>query len=86
MTNQLQIYPACKPSDIRLLDGGINGFLRHEMLTYAPDAKYDQATSFKTGYEISFTRHFYKPMPMSPLEEIRPDILVLEKETGGVVG
>ena len=38
----------------------------------------------KVGYEISFTRYFYKPQPMRTLEEIRADILELEKETEGL--
>ena len=42
--------------------------------------------SVKTGYEISFTRYFYKPQPLRTLEEIRADILALEKETEGLLG
>jgi type I restriction enzyme M protein len=41
--------------------------------------------SVKTGYEISFTRYFYKPQPLRTLEEIRTDILALEKETEGLL-
>ena len=47
-----------------------------------PDAWYDPA-SIKIGYEISFTRDFYKPQPLRTLEEIRADILALERETEG---
>ena len=65
--------------------GGIETFLRREVLPYAADAWYDPA-SVKTGYEISFTRYFYKPKPMRSLEEIRADILALEKETQGLLG
>jgi type I restriction enzyme M protein len=64
--------------------GGIEAFLRREVLPYAPDAWYD-AESVKTGYEISFTRYFYKPQPMRTLEEIRADILALKKETEGLL-
>ena len=64
--------------------GGVEAFLRHEVLPYAPDAWY-QADSIKIGYEISFTRYFYKPKPMRTLEEIRADILKLEKETDGLL-
>ena len=39
----------------------------------------------KMGYEISFTRYFYKPKPMRTLEEIRADILALEKESEGLL-
>ena len=48
-----------------------------------PNLKLD---SLKVGYEISFTRYFYKPQPLRMLAEIRADILVLEKETEGLLG
>lgn len=38
-----------------------------------------------TGYEISFTRYFYKPAPLRTLEEIRADILARERETEGLL-
>ena len=65
-------------------EGGVEAFLRSEVLPYAPDAWYVPA-KVKVGYEISFTRHFYKPQPLRPLEEIRADILTLEQETGGLL-
>jgi len=68
-----------------LEEGGVEAFLRREVLPHAPDAWYDPE-SVKTGYEISFTRHFYKPQPLRTLEEIRADILALEKETAGLLG
>ena len=52
-----------------LEEGGIDAFLRREVLPYAPDAWYVPG-SVKTGYEISFTRYFYKPQPLRSLEEI----------------
>lgn len=67
-----------------LEEGGIEAFLRREVLPYAADAWYD-ADSIRTGYEISFTRYFYKPQPLRTLEEIRADILALEKETEGLL-
>jgi type I restriction enzyme M protein len=67
-----------------LEDGGIEAFLRREVLPYAADAWYVEET-VKIGYEISFTRHFYKPQPMRSLEEIRADILALEKKTEGLL-
>jgi type I restriction enzyme M protein len=54
-------------------------------MPYAPDAWYYPA-SVKVGYEISFTREFYKPRPLRSLEEIRADILALEQETEGLIG
>jgi len=65
-------------------EGGIAAFLRREVLPYADDAWYDPA-SVKIGYEISFTRYFYKPKPMRTLEEIRADIVALEEETKGLL-
>ena len=65
--------------------GGIEAFLRREVLPHAADAWYLSET-VKTGYEISFTRYFYKPQPLRTLEEIRADILALEKETEGLLG
>ena len=65
-------------------DGGIEAFLCREVLPYAPDAWYTP-DSVKVGYEISFTRHFYKPQPLRSLEEIRADILGLERETEGLL-
>ena len=56
-----------------LEDGGIEGFFRREVLPYAPDAWID-ASKTAIGYEISFTRHFYKPKPLRTLKEIETDI------------
>ena len=44
-----------------------------------------KADTTKIGYEISFTRHFYKPQPLRTLEEIRADILAIEKEAEGLL-
>ena len=65
-------------------EGGIKAFLRREVLPYAADAWY-RPESVKTGYEINFNRHFYKPQPMRTLEEIRSDILALEREARGLL-
>jgi len=67
------------------LEGGIEAFFQREVLPYAPDAWIDE-TKIKIGYEISFTRHFYKPEPLRTLDEIRADILALEQETDGLLG
>ena len=68
-----------------LEEGGIEAFIEREVLPYAADAWY-VPDSVKTGYEISFTRYFYKPQPLRTLEEIRADILALEMETEGLLG
>ena len=64
--------------------GGIEAFIRREVLPHAADAWYDPE-SVKTSYEVSFTRYFYKPQPLRSLDEIRADILALEKETEGLL-
>ena len=67
-----------------LEEGGIEAFVRREVLPYGPDAWYDPEGA-KVGYEISFTRHFYKPQPLRTLKEIRADIVALEQETKGLL-
>ncbi len=64
-------YPAYKPSGVAWLGDVPTHW-------YVPD-------SVKVGYEISLTRHFYKPQPLRTLEEIRADILALERETEGLL-
>ena len=67
-----------------LEEGGIDAFMRREVIPYAPEAWYIPK-DVKTGYEISFTRHFYKPQPMRPIAEIRADIMSLERESEGML-
>ena len=67
-----------------LEDGGIEAFIRREVLPYTPDAWIKEEAT-KIGYEISFTRHFYKPQPLRTLEEISADIIAIEKEAEGLL-
>ncbi len=67
-----------------LEEGGIEAFFEREVLPHVPDAWIDSSAT-KVGYEISFTRYFYKPQPMRTLKEIRADIEALEKETEGLL-
>ncbi len=67
-----------------LEEGGIHAFIAREVLPYAPDA-WIKEDATKIGYEISFTRHFYQPKPLRTLEEIRADILAVEKEAEGLL-
>jgi hypothetical protein len=67
-----------------LEEGGVEGFFRREVLPHVPDAWVDDAAT-RIGYDISFTRYFYKPQPLRTLEEIRADILALERETEGLL-
>ncbi|GGK13760.1 type I restriction-modification system subunit M [Luteimonas terricola] len=67
-----------------LEEGGIEAFIRREVLPYTPDAWIVEADT-KVGYEISFTRHFYKPPVLRSLAQISADILALEQETEGLL-
>lgn len=67
-----------------LEEGGVEAFVRREVLPYVPDAWID-AKSTKIGYEVSFTRYFYKPQQLRTLEEIRVDIEKIEKESDGLL-
>lgn len=65
-------------------DGGIEGFFKEEVLPYVEDAWIDESRT-RIGYEISFTKYFYKPVKLRSLEEIVEDIKALEKETDGLL-
>ena len=67
-----------------LEDGGIEAFIRREVLPYTPDAWIKEDVT-KIGYEVSFTRHFYKPQPLRTLDEIAADILAIEREAEGLL-
>lgn len=67
-----------------LEDGGIEAFIRREVLPYAPGA-WIKEDATKIGYEVSFTRHFYKPQPLRTVEEISADVLAVEKEAEGLL-
>lgn len=64
--------------------GGIDTFIKKEVLPYAPDAWVDESKT-QIGYEISFTKHFYKPVQLRELTEIIADIRALEAETEGLL-
>jgi type I restriction enzyme M protein len=51
----------------------IDAYFRRELLPHVPDAWIDKSKT-KVGYEIPFTRYFYKYTPPRPLEEIDHDL------------
>jgi type I restriction enzyme M protein len=65
-------------------EGGVSSFIEKEVLPYAPDAWVDGKQT-KIGYEISFTKHFYKPVQLRELSDIIADIRALEAETEGLL-
>ena len=65
-------------------EGGIDAFIQNEVHPYAPDA-FVKLGSEKVGYELSFTKYFYKPVQLRTLDEIAADIRAIEKKTDGLL-
>ena len=64
--------------------GGIEAFFEREVVPHVPDAWIDECKTL-IGYEISFTRHFYRPQPLRTLNEIRVDLQNLQTEAEGLL-
>jgi type I restriction enzyme M protein len=56
----------------------IQVYFDREVRPHVPDAWIDESKT-KVGYEIPFTRHFYKYQPLRPSEEILKEIIQLEQ-------
>ena len=54
------------------------------MEPYVPDAWVDEKKT-KIGYEIPFTRYFYRYQPPRPLEEIDADLHEVTREILGLL-
>jgi type I restriction enzyme M protein len=67
-----------------LYEGGISAFMQHEVLPYAPDAYVDEEATV-IGYELSFTKYFYKPVELRSVADIEADIRAIEKNTDGLL-
>ena len=68
-----------------LYPGGIDAFMENEVKPYAPDAYYN-ADSVVVGYELSFTKYFYKPVELRSIADITADISNIEISLKGVLG
>lgn len=62
----------------------IDDYFKREVLPHVPDAWMDRSKD-KIGYEINFTKHFYKYTPLRSTKDIKKDILALEQETEGLL-
>lgn len=60
------------------LKDNITEYMKREVLPHVPDAWVDESKT-KVGYEVPFTRHFYKYKPLRSSEIIMEDIKELEK-------
>ena len=67
-----------------LLEGGVERFVKDEILSFTPDAWVDDSKT-QIGYEISFTKYFYKLEKLRTLEDIKTDIKALEADTDGLL-
>ena len=65
-------------------EGGIDAFMKNEVLPYAPDAWVDKKKT-QIGYELSFTKYFYQPVQLRSMDEIVADLKKLESETDGML-
>ena len=57
----------------------IHSYFRDEVMPYTPDAWIDESKT-SVGYEIPFTRHFYRYVPPRSLESIDADIKSITRE------
>lgn len=65
-------------------EGGVEGFLKNEVKPYAPDSYVDER-KIQIGYELSFTKYFFKPTELRSMQEIVADLETLEAETNGML-
>lgn len=64
--------------------GGIEAFMEKEVRPFAPHAWVDEDKTV-IGYELSFTKYFYKPVQLRTLEEITADLRMLETQSQGLM-
>ena len=78
--------PALRDTEIVPFDypGGVDAFLLNEIRPYAPDAYLDPAKT-QIGYEISFTKYFYKPAELRPLDAILADLRALDAQAASLM-
>lgn len=62
------------------LKENVTEYFQREVLPHVSDAEIDESTLDKIGYEIPFTRHFYKYEKLRGFEEIMEEISALETE------
>lgn len=67
-----------------LYEGGIDAFIDNEVHPYAPDAYIDKKKT-QIGYEVSFTKYFYKPVELRDISDILVNLRQLEQEADGVL-
>ncbi len=81
---KLKPDPNLRDTESVPLKDDIDEYFKREVLPHVPDAWMDRSKD-KIGYEISFTKYFYKYKPLRSLKDIKADILALESETEGLL-
>lgn len=76
--------PFLREQNGKLVRQTIEEYFEREVKPHVPDAWIDGSKT-KAGYEINFTKYFYEFKPLRSLEQIRREILALEKETEGMI-
>ena len=65
-------------------EGGIDEFIKKEVLPYHEDAFVDESKT-QIGYEINFTKYFYKAKELESVEDIIGCIKELERQSAGMM-
>ena len=85
MRKKGQVQYACLKKEAEqvplLYPGGIAAFYENEVRPYDDEARFGEPI---VGYELSFTKYFYKPVELRTLDDIIRDINILETETDGL--
>ena len=71
-------------TEIIPLQEDIHNYMKREVLPFAPNSYIDNSKT-KIGYEISFTKYFYKYQEPRTTKEIMNEILELDKKLDGVL-
>lgn len=71
-------------TEIIPLQEDIHDYMEREVLPFAPNSYIDNSKT-KIGYEISFTKYFYKYQEPRTTKEIMNEILELDKKLDGVL-
>ena len=81
-TKQGKVKPDTKKRDYERipLTDDIEDYFEREVKPHLPDSWMDESKN-KVGYEINFTKYFYKYKPLRSISEITQDLLKLEEES-----
>ena len=66
------------------LEQDIDDYYEREVKPHLPNSWMDRKKD-KVGYEINFTKYFYKYKPLRSLEDITNDLLKLDEQIGGTM-